>query len=69
MHSVKVLDVRKIYNVNILYVLHNNKLIFPVDPNMYLTIGDVAAIMCPDKDLNEAMNYFAGLNPKKSRNK
>ena len=66
-HPIKTLDVRKLYHVNILYVLHNDKLIFPVDPDMHLAIGDIVAIMCPDKDLNEAMNYFAGLNTKKSK--
>ena len=65
MNPIKTLDLKKFYNVNILYVLHNNKLIFPIDPNMNLTIGDVVAIMCPDKDLNEAMNYFTRMNFKK----
>lgn len=69
MNPIKTLDLKKFYNVNILYVLHNNKLIFPIDPNMNLTIGDVVAIMCPDKDLNEAMNYFTRMNSKKRWNK
>ena len=66
---IKTLGVRNILNVNILYVLHNNRLIFPADPNINLSIGDVVAIMCPDKNLNEAMNYFTGLKPKMNWNK
>ena len=31
---------------------------------MHLAIGDIVAIMCPDGDLNEAINYFSGLNTK-----
>ena len=62
LYPIKSLNVRDTYHANILYILHNDKLIFPVDPDMHLTIGDVVAFMCPDKDLNKAMNYFAGVN-------
>lgn len=67
LHPIKSLNVRNTYHANLLYILHNDKLIFPVDPNMHLAIGDVVAIMCPDKDLNKAMNYFAGISTKKNK--
>ncbi len=67
LHPIKILNLRNTYHANILYVLHNDKLIFPVDPNMHLAIGDIVAIMCPDGDLNEAINYFSGLNTKKHK--
>ena len=63
-YPIKRLDVRNLYNVNILYVIRNGKLKFPINPDMNLNIGDIVAFMCPDKDLNAAINYFVGRKTK-----
>lgn len=58
--QIKRLNVRNSYNVNILYVVQNGRLKFPINPETNLNIGDTVAFMCPDKDLNAAINYFVG---------
>lgn len=62
--KIRDLGLRSSHRTNILYLVHNNHLKFPVDPDSYLSIGDTIAIMCPYKDMNGVINYFSGKTDK-----
>ncbi len=55
---IKDLDIRSSLGATILFVRHNGKPIFPIDPETKLDLGDIVAVMCPNYNLGKVFDYF-----------
>lgn len=55
---VQSLEIRKKYGATILFIKRDGQNIFPVNPDTKILLGDTIAIMCPDNNLSDVIDYF-----------